>query len=370
MDIFKKLEEISQNPLDYARAWKETHGRPVIGTFCSYTPEEFLHAAGALPLRLFGESANPAGADVHLQAYSCSLVRSTLAEALAGRLSFLSGAVFAHTCDCIQRLSDIWRMNAGFDIHLDVILPVKLNTASAREYYTEELRRFVGGLEKALGRSISLQRMQEALQTYNRIRGSLQKLYRMQNRQALPGRLLYSAVRASMIADREDLAGWLEEATAALEEHPAGEEARKKRVVLSGGLCRMPEIYQSIEEAGAVIVDDDLCTGRRFFDGDLEIHEDPVAAVAKRYLERVVCPAKHRGLSERGDRLLEQIKESRADGVIFLLPKFCDPHGFDYPYLKGLVDEAGVPNLFVELEEPMGSGGQTVTRIEAFVETL
>ena len=52
-------------------------------------------------------------ADAHLQAYSCSLVRGALEDALAGRLDFLDGAmVFPHTCDSIQRLSDIWRMNA------------------------------------------------------------------------------------------------------------------------------------------------------------------------------------------------------------------------------------------------------------------
>ena len=132
MKSLRLLEEIAGNPYDYARRWKEKTGRPVIGYLCTYTPEEIVHAAGALPLRLFGESADASAADAHLQAYSCSLARGVLADALQGKLDFLSGAVFPHTCDTVQRLSDLWRINAGFSFHADVVLPVKLDTKSAR----------------------------------------------------------------------------------------------------------------------------------------------------------------------------------------------------------------------------------------------
>lgn len=36
-----------------AREWKEQGGR-VIGYFCSYMPEEIVHAAGLLPYRVMG----------------------------------------------------------------------------------------------------------------------------------------------------------------------------------------------------------------------------------------------------------------------------------------------------------------------------
>ena len=50
------LEEFRQamaDPAGYARGLK-AQGRKIIGYFCSYTPEEIIHAAGAHPLRLFG----------------------------------------------------------------------------------------------------------------------------------------------------------------------------------------------------------------------------------------------------------------------------------------------------------------------------
>ena len=104
---------VAADAAGYARRWKSTHHRGVFGYFCSYAPVEIIAAAGLLPFRILGDSPNPFRADAHLQAYCCHPVRSMLDDALSGRLDFLDGAVFPHTCDTLQRLSDIWRRNTG-----------------------------------------------------------------------------------------------------------------------------------------------------------------------------------------------------------------------------------------------------------------
>ncbi|MBW2193716.1 MAG: 2-hydroxyacyl-CoA dehydratase, partial [Deltaproteobacteria bacterium] len=75
MDSLKQFYNIADEPFGYARQWKQEHGRNIIGHFCSYTPEEIIHAAGALGFRIFGAGPQITLADAHLQAYSCSLVR-------------------------------------------------------------------------------------------------------------------------------------------------------------------------------------------------------------------------------------------------------------------------------------------------------
>ena len=90
-----------------------------------------------------------------MQAYSCSLVRGALEETLAGRLEFLDGVVFPHTCDSIQRLSDIWRMNVKECFHLDVVGPVKLDTDSARDYMAAVLRHAIDSYIRIAGYDIS-----------------------------------------------------------------------------------------------------------------------------------------------------------------------------------------------------------------------
>jgi benzoyl-CoA reductase subunit C len=118
------------------------------------------------------------------------------------------------------------------------------------------------------------------------------------------------------------------------------------------------------------VVWDDFCTSTRYFEGVVDETGDPIQALAQRYLNRVVCPAKHSGLYDRGNYLIEKVRENRAQGVIFLFLKFCDPHAFDYPYMKAMLDKEGIPSLMVEIEDQIASEGQLRTRCEAFMEML
>ena len=64
------------------------------------------------------------------------------------------------------------------------------------------------------------------------------------------------------------------------------------------------------------------------------------------------------------------VKGCRADGVIFLLLKFCDPHAFDYPYIKEMLDREKIPSMLLEMEEQTQAGGQLETRLETFIQIL
>ena len=371
VNAIQELRDIAAGPKAYAREWKQTTGGKVIGTLCSYAPEELILAGGALAYRIVGGSGTISKADAHLQAYSCSLVRGALEDALTGDLDFLDGAVFPHTCDSIQRLSDIWRMNANTGFHLDAVLPVKLNTESARQYMTTVMGKARTELEKTLGRSITDKDLQQAIEVYNAIRKAMQRLYALRSDRPgiIQGHDVHAVVRASMVMDRRALADKLTQVVESLEQQPAG-NATGKRIFLSGGVCNLPDIYDSIEAAGGCVVGDDLCTGSRGLTGRIDDTGDPIAAIAARYAQRAICPAKHAGITARGDELVRLAKTHRADGVIFVFLKFCDPHAFDYPYLKSMLDEAGIPSLLVELEEQTASQGQFQTRCEAFIEML
>ena len=132
----------------------------------------------------------------------------------------------------------------------------------------------------------------------------------------------------------------------------------------------MPDIYSLIEAAGGDVVWDDLCTGSRYFDGDIGDETPLLAGIADRYRKRMVCPAKHMDLTRRGTYLVQLTKAHRAAGVIFVLLKFCDPHAFDYPYMKKMLDAAGIPSLLFEVEDQQIVAGQVRTRCEAFIEML
>lgn len=371
MDAMKTFDDVVENPGRYAAAWKAETGGKVVGHFCSYTPEEIVTAAGALPYRILGTDGSISRADAHLQAYSCSLVRGGLEDALAGKFDFMDATVFPHTCDSIQRLSDIWRMNIKTMDHFDIVLPVKLNTDAAKAYMADVLQKFREELGQTLGVTISDDRLNAAIVLYNRIRKSLARLYnlRRDTPKAISSSQVHTVFKASMIMDRTGFADAIDTLLDSIDT-PKDAGATTKRLVLTGGLCSMPDIYHVIEEAGGAVVWDDFCTGSRYFEGEIPETPDPVAAISDRYLTRVVCPAKHSGTTNRGDYLIDKVKELQADGVIFMYLKFCDPHAFDYPYMKGMLDDAGIPSTLFEIEDQTASEGQLRTRCEAFIEML
>ncbi len=372
----KHLEEYRRaaaDPSGYARQLKKTSGKKIIGYTCSYTPEEVIMAAGAHPMRLFGTKEHISLADSHLQSYCCSVVRGILEEGLSKRVDYLDGMIFPHTCDSMQRLSDIWRMNIPFGFHLDVILPVKLDTESAKDYMVDVLKKFRNDLSGKLNVEISDEALRKAITTTNKIRQAIREIYDIRNLHPglLRGDDLYTIVRASMIMDRDRLATMLTETVADLKEKAAGtKSASAKRILLAGGMCNQPDVYALIENAGGAIVWDDFCTGARYFTGLTDEGKDPLAGIAERLLNRVVCPAKHTDLDGRARHIIALAKEKNAGGIIFLLFKFCDPHAFDYPYLKEHLDQAGIPLMLVEIDDSLPAGGQLQTRFEAFLEML
>lgn len=363
----------AENPTGYAWDFKKRTGRRIVGYLCSYFPEEIIFAAGALPFRIFGTGCAITAADSHLQSYCCSLVRGALEAGLKGECNFLDGTVFPHTCDSIQRLSDIWRLNIHQVFHSDIALPAKLNTGSARLYMENVIGGFRREMETKLGTEITPERLGRAISVYNRIRRGLGKLYLLRSREPslICGSNVRAVIKASMIMDREEYLEKLESLNRELE-IGQGVPFRGKRIVLAGGMCDSPEIFDCIEESGGAVVWDDLCTGTRAFAKMTDEEGDPLAAISARLLSRAVCPAKHQGLNSRRAGLLGICREHRADGVVFVTLKFCDPHSFDYPGLKEILDREGIPSILVDIGGQPGTpaGERIRMRLETFIQIL
>jgi benzoyl-CoA reductase/2-hydroxyglutaryl-CoA dehydratase subunit BcrC/BadD/HgdB len=141
-------------------------------------------------------------------------------------------------------------------------------------------------------------------------------------------------------------------------------------VYLTGNMTHAPSWFSLIEDAGAHIVQDDLCSGARSLRLMVPEHLDPIEGLTERYFTSFFCPTKYRGVQAHLETLLKEVQESEARGVIFLLYKYCEAHFFDYPDLKAALEAKGIPTLLLEVEDPSTSMGQLKIRIQAFVEML
>jgi bzd-type benzoyl-CoA reductase N subunit len=358
---------ITANETPY-RAWPERYpDRQAMGYICTYAPEEIIHAAGFTPVRLRTGAELPTQAEAHLQSFTCALCRSVLHQALCSNLAFLSGLVFPHTCDTLQVLADVWRENFPDLFVATVVQPLNLGSPSARPYLVAELQRFRQDLAGFGDQSISDDSLRASIQLHSETRHLLSRLDNQRSR--LTARGFYAAVEASMVMPKEQFNPLAAELVELLGE--GAPRQKSLRLILVGPVLDDPTVLDIMDDLGACVVGDDLCTGSRYFDQPVAGSEegDPMEALADRYLKRWPCPTKHSLHFQQGEHLLELVEEREADGLVFTLQKFCDPHAFDYAIVKETLDAAGVPHLLLELEHTP-AGGQLRTRLEAFLEML
>jgi bcr-type benzoyl-CoA reductase subunit C len=336
-----------------------------------YVPEEIVHAGGALPMVIAGGGEPTSLADSHMPGFACSLVRSNLELALRGTLDFCDGFVFPYTCDSMQCLSEIWKRNLPNTFIHHIVLPTRLDTPAARPYLLDELRRFKSKLEGLLGHEISQRALWDSIAVYNTNRMHMQRLYQL--RRSKPGllkaRQMLAVVSAAMVMPKEEHNQWVAELLEVAGERESNGQG-KIHLVLSGILATNPDLLDLIEELGGVIVDDDLFNGARYFSGLANQTPDPIESLAHRFLEMMPCPTKHNPARGWAEHIVNLARQGQADGVIILLLKFCDPHAFDYPYLKDRLDEAGIPRLLIETGQESQALGQIRTRLQAFFEVI
>ncbi len=371
MDIAtQSFSEIVKGRAQYLREFKERTGKKIFGYFCTYTPEELLHAAGIHPVRLFGGTEDITQADTLMQSFVCPFVRGVLDTALKGGFDYVDGIVHAYTCDATCGLFGIWQRNIKTDFTYTYAPPYFMSDASLK-YHIRELKKLQAALEDYTGAKILDEAIAESIELYNRKRSALKRLYaiRAANPTPISGSDALDVVLTGTIAPPEEFSemvdGLIKDAL-----RPVGCGQDAHRVYISGSELHDTEILETIEDAGATIVGDDLCTGSRGFTDLVEPCADPIEALAKRYISRTPCPSRLPA-SRRLEFILEGMRESRAGALIFVIQKFCDPHLAEQPLLSKKLKEAGIPNMVIETEHRIGpSRGQMRTRIQGFLEML
>jgi benzoyl-CoA reductase subunit C len=369
--ISEQLKNLADSPFLFLKNWKAKAGKRILGYFCTNTPEEMIQAAGCLPVRILSSGENLSLASRHLQSYSCSLVQSSLEAALRGDLDFLDGTVFPHTCDSIQRLSDIWAENLHFPFHWDLVLPVKMHTQSARAYMIHELRRFRAALEKFREKLISDEDLRASIALFNENRSLLRDIaqYRYRYPAQISSSQFLAVIKTATFMPKKRHNFMLRTLISQLGDGRPTPPGRLG-LFLAGSVCEHSQVYDLLDSSGAYVLGDDLCTGWRYFSEDASLEGDPIEALADRLARKVPCPCKYNPDIDMGKNLLQRVKDSGARGVIFILLKFCDPHAFDYPYLKERLDRERVPSLVLEIEPGVLPLRSMETRLKAFIETL
>jgi len=372
-DVLDLFEDVAADSLGYARRWKEETGGRVIGVLPMHFPAELAHAAGALPVILQEDEEPITIGHKSVFNFYCGFNRSLIDQALRGKFSGLDAIMFGDHCVQLLGTADVIRANIpGLPILFNQLCSI-IDAEWALAETERTFQQLWKELETLIGRKIDEADVRASIRLFNRDRGLMRRLYdlRRNGQIALSARQMQAVVKSSMVMDKAQHCALLERFLTQKRSEPSA--VRSVRVFLSGHLCHAPklDILDLIETCGGRVVDDDLYHGFRFIFADIDEQAPPVRALADWYLSRnrkVPCPTRAVKGADWEQYLLKAVADCRADGVIVLMAKFCEPHMFFYPEIKEAFERRGVPHLLVETEHEGVALEALKTRLETFME--
>ncbi|MBM3565356.1 MAG: benzoyl-CoA reductase subunit C [Alphaproteobacteria bacterium] len=355
----------------HAREWKAgKSGRKVVGFMPFYVPRELIHAAGALPIGILGggDQMEVIHGDAYYQSYICRIPRSTVELGVTKRLDFVDGMLFPSICDVIRNLSGMWKIMFPNVMSRYVDVPQNFRDDIGGKFYAAELNELRKDLGTLCGQAVSDDALRASIAAYNENRRLVREVYAFRAAEPwkAPSPEVYMLMRAGQLMAVEEhsrlLSDYME--AARREDRPRRDNTR---VLVTGAFCEQPplNLIKSIELAGCYIVDDDFMLVNRWEKSDIPAEGDPIRNLVQAYLHNSQSTsAKYEpDQARKGKYLVEAVRRSRAEGVIFMAPSFCDPALLDRPMLQRVLDEHNI--LYIAFKYAENSGQMTPIREQA-----
>jgi benzoyl-CoA reductase/2-hydroxyglutaryl-CoA dehydratase subunit BcrC/BadD/HgdB len=377
------LESVARDYADYGRRGKElkNEGKRLIGYVCSFVPVEIITASGAIPFRVRGNVREPVTTgDTLLETIVCPYYRSCFDLSVKQRYDFLSGMVIPHGCDSMVRSSSAWSYGLPYPYFHFVNIP-SVCVESSFEFFGAELDTFKKSLEKFTGKPITGGGLRKAIQLYNAYREKVRSLYQLRKPDPpmISGTELTRVLTVGSGLPIEEANALLDQVLSELRERKGPPLKRGPRILVDGACLDNIELIKLVEEIGGNVVADTLCNGARDHLPLTDVGNDPIDALARRYLGKINCPKTYRekkASTFEGDIALRfgdigsYAREFKVEGAILYVYKYCDPFGFEVPARKAYYKSIDVPLLHLEDVYSAGTTGQLKTRIQAFLEMI
>jgi bzd-type benzoyl-CoA reductase N subunit len=368
MNILEPFRHSILTRHDAAKRWK-AKGKRVIGWSCTYTPEELVYAANALPVMVFGNVESTKLADIYLPVNTCSFARCCFNAALKGDYDYLDGFVASGSCDNRDKIFDMWRYHVKIP-YMHFINTPHTRAEKAHEFFYDEVGRFQASLKDSFGDLISEAALNDAIQVYNVNRRLLKKVYDLRRKDPplISGVEALEIVLSSMVTLKEEHNKLLGNLLAEVFNRPDPPRGGV-RLLVSGSVMDNSELLRIVESVGGSVVADDWCTGSRYFWDLVDAGDDPLRAIARRYLDKI--PSSFMlNQQDRFAHAIDMAKRFDVEAAIIFVLKFCDTHIFDAPQLTEELKTMGLPVLYLEWEHSLSGLAQLKTRIEAFIEMV
>lgn len=364
--ILNELIAIADNPKKAMDDYKAETGKGAVGIMPVYAPEELVHAAGFLPVGIWGGKRNVSKARAYLPPFACSIMQIVMEMQLEGVYDDLETVIFSVPCDTLKCLSQKWK---GTSETIVFTHPQNRKLESANSFLVREYEIIKDKLEKALGVEITKEALTNSIEVYNENRRVMREFSELVNSypQTIDPVKRHAVIKSRWFMEKSKHTAMVKELIAELKQLPT-EEITGKKVILTGILAEPNGLLDIFKENGFTVVADDLAQESRQFRHDVPAGDDPMLRLAKWWQDLDGCSLATDVNKVRGPMLIDMAKKYEADAVVVCMMKFCDPEEFDYPIYYMQFEEAGVKSLYLEIDMEATSFEQIKTRVQSFAE--
>lgn len=375
-EVFEEFAEQRKNSFLAVKQLKD-QGIPVVGSYCTYFPQEIAMAMGAATVSLCSTSDETiAEAEKDLPKNLCPLIKSSYGFAKTDKCPFFyfSDVVVGETtCDGKKKM---YELMSEFKDTFVMELPNSQSEDSLK-LWKKEIIRFKEYLEKKFDVEITEEQIREAVKVNNEARRSLKKLYEVMRHDPAPisGYDLFKVLYGSTFKfDRKQIPDEVNALVDKIEkEYAEGKMQEKKpRILITG--CPIggatEKVIRAVEDNGGIVVTYENCSGAKSIDKLVdENNPDVYDAIARRYLNigcSVMTPNPN-----RFELLGRLIDEYQVDGVVEMTLQACHTYNVETLSVRRFVnEEKHIPYINVETDYSQADIGQLNTRITAFIEML
>ena len=368
--------------IDFIDILKERHkwalqhkedGGLVMGCYSAMIPEELMWSCGVLPVQFLMSPGNYGESQAYLPPYVCDCSNSILEECVSGIYAYLDSLMLSHVCETIRGLAGILSVRSP-ESFVHVFTAPAGNDAGAKAYLKSELISLAEELQTRGATGMTEELLEKAISVYNENRRLISEVYRVrgENPGAVEPEQVLSAVLSAGIMPRPQHNQMLQEFLKTVQTRP---EKTGTRIILSGLLFENEVIegsnlFSTLRENNALVVWDDLAAGMRYRLEHIECFQggEPLDWLVESLMGPQPAPLRSPAERKAG-QMLEAARKYRGEGVIFLVPKYCDPILFNIPTLTQILKEHGLPALCLEVSGSLPEG-QMRTRVEAFLEMI
>lgn len=369
--ILAQMQEIAANPGRSVEKFKQATGKRAVGCLPLYVPEEIIHAAGMLPVGIWGGQTTITRANKYLPSFACSIMQGIMELGLKGTYDGLSAAIIPAYCDTLKCIGENWKVAVPQVKCIGLIYPQNRKIEAGVKFLEAEFNHVREELEEIAGEKITDEAIANSIEVYNEYRRTMREFCEVAVNYpvTISPVVRHTVIKAGYFRDKAEQTAQVKELIAALKKMPA-EQFEGHKVVISGILAEPDNLLNLFADYGLAITADDLAHESRQFRTDVPEGSSPMTRLANWWSIFSGCSLAYDPAKVRGAMLIDLVKKYQADAVIISMMKFCEPEEFDYPIIKKELEAAGIPFLYLEIEQQMQSVEQLRTRIQGFAEML